>query len=283
MAVYDLGDVVALGITITNASGTAQNATAVVLTVTLPDGTTASPTVANSGAGLYDASYSPTLQGRHLLRWVATGTNASAYTDEFTVRDLTALPVVSYDSVLSHLNIPAASADAEEIRRFIDAAQDLAEGYVGAVLGRRSFVELYDGNTDVIRLNNPRAISITEVIENGVTLGVADYKLDSTGQRLHRLTSASLTQSTSVAYGYWATGVNAVKVTYTAGYAITPPAIQQGVLEIVRHLWQTQRGAVNVMSRTGAASGDDFYPASTYSLPRRAMELLDPASLPGLA
>jgi uncharacterized repeat protein (TIGR01451 family) len=281
MAVYDLGDVVALGITITNASGTPQNATAVVLTVTLPNGTTATPSVTNSGAGLYDASYSPTLQGRHLVRWVATGTNASAYTDEFTVRDLNALPVVSYDSVLSHLNIPAASADAEEIRRFIDAAQDLAEGYVGAVLGRRSFVELYDGNTDVIRLNNPRAISITEVIENGVTLGVADYKLDSTGQRLYRLTSASLTQSTSTAYGYWATGVNSVQVTYTAGFAITPPAVQQGVLEIIRHLWTTQRGAVNVMSRTG--TGDDFYPGATYSLPRRAMELLDPQSLPGLA
>jgi hypothetical protein len=281
MAVYDLGDVAALGITITNASGTSQNATAVVCTITLPDGTSATPTVTNSGAGLYDASYSPTLQGRHLVRWVATGTNASAFTDEFTVRDLTALPVVSYDSVLAHLNIPAASADAEEIRRFMDAAQDLAEGYVGSVLGRRSFVEYYDGNTDVIRLINPRAISISEVIENGTTLGVNDYKLDPTGQRLHRLTSSSLTQSTSVAYGYWATGVNSVRVTYVAGYAITPPAIQQGVLEIIRHLWTTQRGAVNVMSRTG--SGDDFYPGATYSLPRRAMELLDPASLPGLA
>jgi hypothetical protein len=30
-------------------------------------------------------------------------------------------------------------------------------------------------------------------------------------------------------------------------------------------------------------TGDDFYPASTYSLPRRAMELLDPTSFPGLA
>jgi len=281
MAVYDLGDVVALGITITDANGAPANATTVVVTITLPDGTSVTPSVTNSGTGLYDASYSPTLQGRHLVRWVATGTNASAYTDEFTVRDLTALPVVSYDSVLAHLNIPAASANEEEIRRFIDAAQDLAENYVGAVLGRRTFTEYYDGQTDIIRLRNPRAISITEVIEVGTTLDSSQYQLDPTGQRLMRLTAASLTASTSVAYGYWASGVNAVKVTYVAGYAITPPAVQQGVLEIIRHLWSTQRGAVNVMTRTG--SGDDFYPASTYSLPRRAMELLDPASLPGLA
>jgi len=36
-----------------------------------------------------------------------------------------------------------------------------------------------------------------------------------------------------------------------------------------------------VMTRN--QSGDDFYQGSTYSLPRRAMELLDPQSFPGLA
>ena len=282
MASFDLGDVVALGITITNSSGTAQNATAVVCTVTLPDGTSTTPTVTNSGAGLYAIAYSPTLSGRHVVRWVATGTNASAFTDEFTVRDLTTLPVVSYDMALEHLNIPAASANQEEIRRFIDAAQDLAENYIGAVLGRRTITsEKYDGNTDVLRLRNPRAISISSVYENGDLLDSSQYLLDPTGQRLYRLTTSSLSSTTYGAYGYWAAGVNSVSVTYVAGYTVTPPAVQQGVLEILRHLWQTQRGAVNVMSRTG--TGDDFYTGATYSLPRRAMELLDPASLPGLA
>lgn len=282
MASFDLGDVVALGITITNSAGTAQNATAVVCTVTLPDGTSTTPTVTNSGAGLYDIAYVPSQSGRHVIRWVATGTNASAFTDEFTVRDLTTLPVVSYDMALEHLNIPAASANQEEIRRFIDAAQDLAENYVGAVLGRRTITsEKYDGNTDVLRLRNPRAISISSVYENGDLLDSSQYLLDPTGQRLYRLTTSSLSSTTYGAYGYWAAGVSSVSVTYVAGYTVTPPAVQQGVLEILRHLWQTQRGVTNVMSRTG--TGDDFYTGATYSLPRRAMELLDPASLPGLA
>ena len=280
MASFDLGDVVALGITITNSSGTAQNATAVVCTVTLPDGTSTTPTVTNSGAGLYAIAYSPTLSGRHVVRWVATGTNASAFTDEFTVRDLTTLPVVSYDMALEHLNIPAASANQEEIRRFIDAAQDLAENYVGAVLGRRTITsEKYDGNTDVLRLRNPRAISISSVYENGDLLDSSQYLLDPTGQRLYRLTTSSLSSTTYGAYGYWAAGVNSVSVTYVAGYTVTPPAVQQGVLEILRHLWQTQRGSANVLAR----NGDEWVTSSTYSLPRRAMELLDPASLPGLA
>jgi len=282
MASYDLGDVAALGITITNSSGTAQNATSVVCTITKPDGSTTTPSVTNSGAGLYDIAYTPTLSGRHTVRWVATGTNASAFTDEFTVRDLTTLPVVSYDMALSHLNIPAASADEDEIRRFIDAAQDLAENYVGAVLGRRTIVETYDGQTDVLRLRSPRAISITTVVESDVTLDSSQYKLDDTGQRLYRLTTSTISASSSFgAYGYWASGVNAVTVTYVAGFTVTPPAVQQGVLEILRHLWQTQRGAATVMNRMGA--GDDFYTTPTYSLPRRAMELLDPASLPGIA
>jgi len=280
MASFDLGDVVALGITITNSAGTAQNATAVVCTVTLPDGTSATPTVTNSGAGLYDIAYVPSQSGRHVIRWVATGTNASAFTDEFTVRDLTTLPVVSYDMALEHLNIPAASANQEEIRRFIDAAQDLAENYVGAVLGRRTITsEKYDGNTDVLRLRNPRAISISSVYENGDLLDSSQYLLDPTGQRLYRLTTSSLSSTAFGAYGYWAAGVNSVSVTYVAGYTVTPPAIQQGVLEILRHLWQTQRGSANVLAR----NGDEWVTGSTYSLPRRAMELLDPASLPGLA
>lgn len=282
MASYDLGDIVAIGVSIKNAAGTLANAGAVTCTVTLPDGTSSTPSVTNSGTGLYDASFTPTQAGRHVVRWVATGTNASAFTDEFTVRDLTTLPVVSYQAVLEHLNIPAASANQEEIRRFVDAAQDLAENYIGAVLGRRTITdELYDGNVDHLRLRNPRAISITSVYEQGTLLDSSQYEIDPTGQRLYRLTTSSLSSTAYGAYGYWAAGVNSVKVTYVAGFAVTPPSVQQGVLEIVRHLWQTQRGVTNVMSRTG--SGDDFYTAPTYSLPRRAMELLDPASLPGLA
>lgn len=282
MASYDLGDVVALGVTITNSAGTAQNATTVTATVTLPDGTSTTPSVTNSGAGLYDVAYTPTLSGRHLIRWVATGTNASAFTDEFTVRSLDTLPVISYDMALAHLNIPAASANEEELRRFIDAAQDLAENYMGVVLGRRTITQTYDGQVDHICLRSPKAISITSVVESGVTLSSNQYKLDPTGQRIYRLTTTAVSDYNYGAYGYWANGVDAVTVTYVAGYLVTPPAVQQGVLEILRHLWQTQRGASTVMNRMGA--GDDFYSTPTYSLPRRAMELLDSSdSLPGMA
>jgi hypothetical protein len=117
------------------------------------------------------------------------------------------------------------------------------------------------------------------VTENGITLSAGDYVLDPTGQRLTRVTTGALGGPNY--FGIWAPGANNISVTYVSGFLNPPAAAKQGVLEVIRHLWQSQRGSVNVVSR--GQSGDDFYPASTYSLPRRAMELLDPLSLPGLA
>lgn len=279
MAVYDMGDIVALGVSIYDANGALANATAVVATVILPDGTTATPAVSNTTLGLYDINFTPTQVGRHVVRWIATGANASAYTDEFTVRDINDMGVVSLDEVKQHLNITTTDQD-EELRRFMDAAGDLADNYCGQVLGRKTFTdELYDGNTDHLRLRNPRAITILSVYENGYLLNPGQYALDPTGQRLYRVGSGTLYATNS--YGFWTGGMQNISVSYVAGWFNPPAAVKQGVLEIIRHLWQTQRGAMNVMTRN--QSGDDFYSSSTYSLPRRAMELLDPASLPGLA
>jgi hypothetical protein len=279
MAVYDLGDVAALGVTILDAAGNAANATTVVATIIAPDGTSTTPTVTNSGTGLYDVAYTPVQYGRYTIRWTATGTNASAYADEFTVRDFTHLGIVSLDEVKDHLNITRTDQD-EEIRRFIDAGTDLAESYVGCVLGRQSFAsEKYDGNTDTLRLRNPKAISITSVYENGNLLDSSAYVLDPTGQRISRVTTGSLNGPNY--FGVWAPGAQNILITYVAGFTVPPPAAKQGVLEVIRHLWQTQRGSASVMGRV--QSGDDYYSTPTYSLPRRAMELLDPVSLPGIA
>ena len=277
---YDLGDVVPLGITITDSTGANANASAVTCTVYLPDGTSASVSVTNPSTGLYNADYVPSQVGRHAVKWVATGTNASAYSDVFEVRDINDIGIVGYDEVLEFLNIPSASANENEIRRFIDASTDLAETYVGQVLGRRIFTdELYDGGTEFIRIRNPKAITISSVYENGALVSPNAYVLDYTGQRLYRIGSGTLYATNS--YGYWTQGMNNVSITYVAGYVNPPMSAKQGVLEILRHLWQTQRGAINVMSRTN--SGDELYSTPTYSLPRRAMELLDPTSFPGLA
>ena len=277
---YDLGDKVYLTWNTVDSSGNAVNPGTVTLNITQPDATTSSVTTATSTTGTYTASFLPTQVGRHILAWSATGAYPQAYSDIFEVRDINDIGIVGYDEVLEFLNIPAASANENEVRRFIDASTDLAETYVGQVLGRRTFTnELYDGGTEFIRIRNPKAISITSVTENGLAVSASNYVLDYTGQRLYRIGSGTLYATNS--YGYWTQGMNNVSITYVAGYVNPPMSAKQGVLEILRHLWQTQRGAINVMSRTN--SGDELYSTPTYSLPRRAMELLDPTSFPGLA
>jgi len=278
---YDLGDVVPLGITITDSTGANANASAVTCSIYQPDGTLVTGSVTNLSTGLYNCDFQPTQNGRHAVKWVATGTNASAYSDEFLVRDFTELGIVGLDEVKNHLNIPLTDTTLDdELRSFIDAGSDLAESYVGQVLGRRTFTsELYDGGQEFIRIRNPKAMTITSVYENGALVSSSNYVLDYTGQRLYRIGSGTLYATNS--YGYWTAGMNNISITYVAGYVNPPMAAKQGVLEIIRHLWQTQRGAINVMSRT--QSGDELYNTPTYSLPRRAMELLDPTSFPGMA
>jgi len=277
---YDLGDKVYLTWNTVDSSGAAVNPGTVTLNITLPDATTVSVTTATAVTGTYTASYLPTQVGRHILAWSATGSWPQAYSDIFEVRDIADIGICGYDEVLEYLNIPAASANENEIRRFIDAATDLAETYVGQVLGRRTFTnELYDGGTEFIRIRNPKVISITSVYENDALVSSSNYVLDYTGQRLYRIGSGTLYATNS--YGYWTAGMNNVKITYVAGYVNPPMSAKQGVLVIIKHLWESQRGAMNVMGRV--LGGDELYSTPTYSLPRRAMELLDPTSFPGMA
>ena len=174
---YFLGSQVPLGVTITDANGNPADATTVVLTVTNPDGTSATPSVTHSGTGLYDADYVPTQAGRHTVFWVATGTNASSYADDFTIRDPNSISIVSMDEVKDHLNIPYTNTTNDtELYRFIDAATEMAQNYTGTILGRQTFTnEIYDGNQQTLRLLNPKAITILSVVENGLTLGSSDY------------------------------------------------------------------------------------------------------------
>ena len=275
--IYDLGDVVPLGITLTDSAGAAADGGTVTCTITRPDGSSVTASVTHAGTGLYNVDYAPTIVGRYVVRWASTGANASAFVDEFTVRDITQMGPVSLDEVKAHLNIPTTTTTSdEELRRFIDSATDLAEQYCGVILGRRTFTETYNGGVDHLRLVHPKAISITSVVEAGVTLSATDYYLDDTGQRLFRMNGAT---NANVQYaGVWASGFGSVVVTYVAGFTNPPASVRMGVLEIIRHSWQTQRGSA-VLTR----NDDGTVPGSAYTIPNRAKEYLDPTSLPGLA
>jgi len=268
---YDLGDPVALAIAIKDSAGVAANATLVVVTVTAPDGTTTSATVSPTTTGAYSLTYSPATAGRYMYRWLATGTNASAYTGTFEVDDPADLPVISLDEAKAYLNVTSTTGD-EEIRGFILAATDIAERLTSRQLRRRSFVESYSVSGSGFSLSAQPVISVTTVVEDGVTLTATDYVIDVRVGVIYRGTTTSPL--------YWAAGVDNVVVTYVAGESTPSPTAQLLVKELTRHLWRTQRGA-SPMSMGGG--NDDYVPGSSNIMTYRIQELAGLLTTPTVA
>lgn len=262
---YDLGDVVPLSVEVRDASGVLANAGAVTCTVTLPTGTTVVVSVANTGTGKYAATYSPSVTGRFSVRWVATGANASAYTDTFEIADPGDLALVSLDALKTHLNITGSSSD-EELRSTLLAATSAAEGHINRPLRRGSRSQTFTmpkGNGCVLALQDTDLASIDSITEDGDTLTADDWR-------------AELSPGVVWRYPIGAAWSMPTTVTYTV-QGIDTPALRQAVLELARHLWETQRGTMPMMPR----DPDAFAPTGTaYSLPNRVMELLAPYRMP---
>lgn len=264
---YALGQPMALSALVTDTTGAAANADGVTLTITLPDGTTTSPTVTNppSTTGTYTYVYAPTVAGLHAVRWVFTGSNASApLLDTFYVELSTVAPIVSLAEARQQCRLSSPADDAE-VQRFALVASDLCERYT-RVWRRIALVETFDGGTSFLRLRAPVA-SITTVVEDGVTLTSSAWTLAGPRGWLYR--------GTSGASWRWAAGRQNIVVTYVAGSpGDIPHGVRQGVLLQIQHLWDSQRGG----SRLPRQSGTDFEfdPRSGYTIPNAVLELWRP-------
>lgn len=263
MPIYAGGGVtgfVRLTLSIYNSAGTLQNATSLTCTLTLPDGTTTTLATVNDSAGLYHADYQPTQAGHYGVVWVASGTNAGVLEESFNVDDVAINAPLSLTDVKNHLNIDAASvSNDDELRAFILAATGLIEGQVGPIT-RRTVTDTLNGGRSTVILSTAPVASVTTVVENGSTLASSAYSL--------RGESGVLTRLFGQSEAVWAAGARNISVTYVAGRTDVPADLRHAVLETVRHLWTTQRGAVR---RSGT---DDYQPGAGFSLPFRVRELL---------
>lgn len=251
-----------LTLSIYNTSGTLQNATAVAATVILPDGTTYTPGVINDSAGLYHFDYTPAQVGHYGVYWVATGTNAGTLEESFNVDDLTISPPLPLSQVKSHLNIAESSVvDDDELRAFILAAAGLVEGVVGPLSRRPVTAEVHHGGRSTVLLSQAPVVEVTGCRENGVTLDSGSYYLD--GE------SGVLTRTSGFSAYTWTEGFNNISVDYVAGRTSIPADLAHAVLELVRHLWTTQRGSIR---RSGT---DDYVPGAGFSMPNRVREMLN--------
>ena len=84
---YDVGDLIRLFYTFTDADGNGLNPTAVSLRISLPDGTFLTPApVAEGLLGAYRYDLSITQAGRWVYRWSGTGAVETGEEFEFQVR-----------------------------------------------------------------------------------------------------------------------------------------------------------------------------------------------------
>ena len=268
---YDLGDLVPLRVNVKDSAGAAANASSVSITITAPDATTTSATVTPTSTGQYDYTFTPALVGRHLVRWAATGTNASAYTDSFEVNDPAETFIVSLADVKRYLNVTSTTND-EEIRQFILEATDICESMVNQKLRRKSFTEKCTAVEGSVMLIKQPVTAITSLTENDVALTEnVDYFVNYRAGIIYR--------GDTTMRRFWRSGVNNITVTYVAGKTEPSPTEQLLIKETVRHLWRTKRGA----SPMGMGGQEEFIPGGNNAITFRMQELADLINVPGFA
>lgn len=256
---YDLGDIAPLAITVKDSAGAASDGTAVACLVTLPGGTVSTASVTRASTGSYTADFTTTEVGRYLVRWTVTGANAGEYDDVFLVRD-TPHWIVGLADARAWLNITATTDD-EELRGFLDVAHDEVERYGGITLAPRTRTEYLTGGTDCVALPGPPVRSVTSVTVDGTVWAASSYKLQRTN---------SLAYLHAVA-GTFGGDTDELVVTYAAGWTSPPPAAEDAVKAMLRHLWATQRGTMSGRNFGGEA----MPPGSAYLFPFAVQSRID--------
>lgn len=262
---YDVGDVVPLGLQVTDADSQPADGGTVVVTVGLPNGTTATPTVNHPTLGQYTADYTATLEGLHTVSWVVTGANATAYRDVFNVREITD-QVIALAEARLQLRLTTTDRD-DDLRMFIAAATVAVEDHTRAKLVRRTITgERHYRACGHLILNRTPALSLTNVatLDGATTWDVANLDLDPDTGIVSALSGPGL-------YGD-------LKVTYVCGKQIIPANELLAVRIITEHLWQTMRPFSNASIPTVGALEDSLDARSGglvgFAIPNRALELL---------
>lgn len=247
---YLLGAQVRLGFTVADEDGALVDSVTQTVTVTLPSGSTSTPTVDHDGTGEYSAQYTTTAEGLHT--WRATTTVPSVVvTGAFYVSALPVAQLVSLADARAFLNNND-TADTDELVAFIEVASVKCQETTSRAWTPTTVVDSRCGGSPTLFLSREPIVSVTSVVEDGSTLDASAYTARAHGM-LRR------------AFGVWGDDVT---VTYVSGDGVIPATVRQGILLLLQHLWTTQRGG---SSRVG--SDETWDPSAAYTLPRRVEEL----------
>lgn len=263
---YDLSDSVPIAVDVKDAANVLTNAATVTLTITQPDGTPTSPTVANppSVTGQYRVTFIPTQVGLHSWRFVATGPN-TAYQDVFTVRPTTSPALISLTDAKAQLKITSTASD-DKLREYLEAATEIVESYVGPIV-TRSHTARVCGYRREIPLPHTQVTSITSItdVRTGTTpITLSDLTINTA--------SGVISYKSGGSFPY-----AEMDITYTVGQSTVKANWSLAAKIIVQHIWQTQLG--NLPSIQGDTPGY-VVTGSGYIVPYQAIALLQTDQVP---
>jgi hypothetical protein len=180
----------------------------------------------------------------------------------------TPAPAITLDDAKRHLNITTA-VDDDELTDFIDRAVTRLTHEVGP-LSPTEVTERHNGPGAIVLRQLP-VLAVTSVDNAGTPVTEPDVDLE-----------------TGIIY---ASGLSrrqrSVTVTYTAGFDPLPADLRHAALELLRHLWATQRGNTPGGARAGLLGTEGADPTTaagmqSYSLPYRVLEMIRPYQRTGV-
>jgi hypothetical protein len=265
---WDLGDSVPLTIQIRDSDGNLANATDVSVAVTLPDGSTHnSGSILPVSVGQYEYDYATLQAGRHNVRWVATGTNASAYTDSFVVDPADDGDFISLQDAKTFLRLDLTQTTYDELLRvYISSACEMITDRMGPV-SPKTVSETKSVFQAQFMLQQYPVIAVisVEMLPGPVAVDQADLDAGNSGWYLADARTGRLRHTRQFC--------GQLRVTYRVGRSPLPSNFRLAALELVAHQWRMSqmnsaggRPAVNFDSQT--------VPGTSFALPYTVRQLL---------
>lgn len=286
------GAVVPLTWTNTDTTGTPQDAaslSSITVTVTRPDGTTATPAVTRVSTGSYTAAYTTTQAGHHIIAWTsADAAYPGAYADTFEVQAALDPTIVSLAEAKEILQLGDTTELDMILQGYNAAATNVIEYICGPVV-QQTVTETLPSRGTVTVLSRPPVIQLlpwtvlpAQMSALGITLPSPPSPMLRT--RLYGIEwplaelyvdprRGLVTHTSGLPFFYCA-----YIWQYLAGRPVIPAALYESAKIILEHLFQIKRGG------TGAAdiaSGESVttLPGFGFAIPNRALELLQTEAL----
>lgn len=294
MGPYDLGAIVPpadLLFTLLDGDGNPVAASVMpVLTITLPDATTATPAVTSTGTGLYvpAAPWLTTEAGHHLWAWSATGTYPGAYVDSFEVRPSPDPTIISLSEARNILKIPVTDTSFDtEIRSFSQSLTEWIEYVCGPVVTAQK-TEVVRAQGNVLILSGPpvrtdlgtifsdpnrRDGSVTNGLVSLIPLMTYGFMYD-LSELLVDGPRGIVRQYAGLPFFYSGDPYGQFQAIYWAGRKVIPEGIYEAHKIALKHVWAVERGGL----ASAASMGESETTATGFgfSVPNRAAELLTP-------